>query len=297
MSKRCGYLTMDDPGDFQIDAELAFPFMEALGWRIDSIPWRSSFADWARLDAVYIGTPWDYPDDPGRFLDVLQAVVDAGVVLVNDLELVRWNLPKTYLKDLEQRGAAIVPSRWPRAMSPKAIIDAFDGFGSRRIIVKPVINTNARDTFVLTPDRANALAPALMTAFQDRPFVIQPFIESIRTDGEFSLFFFDSRFSHAIRKLPKPGDFRVQEEYGSELSVIEPDPLLLATAERVLEMVDPAPVYARIDFVGDDDGRYRIMELELIEPSMYLRMNEHAPRRFAKAFDRYVKRKTAGVAA
>ena len=295
--KTCGYLTMEDPGDFRIDAELAFPFMEELGWRIESIPWRSAFNDWRRLDAVYIGTPWDYPEDPGRFLDLLQTIVDEGVVLVNDISLVRWTLPKTYLRDLERRGAAIVPSRWHETMSRDAITDAFEAFDSMRIIVKPVINTNAKDTFVLTPDRASALVPALDTAFCDRPFLIQPFIESIRTDGEFSLFFFDNAFSHAIRKLPKPGDFRVQEEYGSELTVIDPDPLLLATAERVLQLVAPAPVYARIDFICDDDGRYRIMELELIEPSMYLRMNEDAPRRFAEAFDRYVTRKKTGVAA
>ena len=288
---------MENPRDFQIDAELAFPCMPELGWRIKSIPWRSSFDTWRGLDAVYVGTPWDYPEDPERFLELLQTIVDEGVILVNDLSLVRWNLPKTYLRDLEQRGAAIVPSRWHETMSLDAITDAFDAFDSPRIIVKPVVNTNARDTFVLTPDRASALVPALDAAFCDRPFMVQPFIESIRTDGEFSLFFFDNEFSHAIRKLPKPGDFRVQEEYGSEVSVVDPDPLLLATAERVLRLVEPEPVYARVDFVCDDDGRYRIMELELIEPSMYLRMNEKAPRRFAEAFDRYVKKMTTGVAA
>ncbi len=283
---------MDDPGDFQIDAELAFPFMKTLGWQIESIPWRSGFADWRSLDAVYIGTPWDYPNDPDRFLDLLQRIVDAGVVLVNDLSLVRWTLPKTYLRDLEQRGVAIVPSLWHETMSLGAITDAFDAFDSQRIVVKPVINTNAMDTYIVAADRASALLPALDAAFCDRPYLIQPFIESICTIGEFSLFFFDRVFSHAMLKLPKPGDFRVQEEYGSELSVIDPDPLLLATAEYVLGLVDPAPAYARIDFVCDEGGGYRVMELELIEPSMYLRMNEDAPKRFAEAFDRYVMRKT-----
>ena len=98
----------------------------------------------------------------------------------------------------------------------------------------------------------------------------------------------DAKFSHAIRKVPKEGDFSVQEEYGAEITSVDPEPALIAAGDRILSLVEPTPVYARVDFVRGPAGRFMLMELELIEPSMYLRMNEEAPRRFAEAFDNHV---------
>ena len=109
MSARCAFLTMDSTEGWSIDADLGIAPLEALGWRVAQVPWRSGDARWDDFDAVYIGTPWDYPEDVGRFLQVLERIDDSGALLVNPLALVRWNLPKTYLRDLEGRGAAIVP--------------------------------------------------------------------------------------------------------------------------------------------------------------------------------------------
>jgi hypothetical protein len=126
--------------------------------------------------------------------------------------------------------------------------------------------------------------------------MVQPFIESIRTEGEFSLFYFGGALSHAIRKVPKAQDFRVQEEHGASIEAILPDPSLVACADGILALVAPAPVYARCDLVRGPDGRFLLMELELIEPSMYLRMHPEAPQRFARAFDRHVAGKAKGSA-
>ena len=131
----------------------------------------------------------------------------------------------------------------------------------------------------------------LCEVFRKRPFVIQPFVASIVADGEFSLFYFNREFSHAIQKVPKPGDFRVQEEHGATITAVNPDADLLAAGERVMALVEPMPAYARADFVRAEDGRYMVMELELIEPSMYLRIDPQAPERFAQAFDQYVTKK------
>ncbi|MDX1507694.1 MAG: hypothetical protein R3358_05405, partial [Woeseiaceae bacterium] len=109
---RCAYLTMDDIGDFVTDADLSFAPMQALGWSIDMVSWRETGVDWSAYDAVYICTPWDYPEDPAEFMRLLEAIDTSRAVLVNDIELVRWTLEKTYLRDLETRGADIVPSAW-----------------------------------------------------------------------------------------------------------------------------------------------------------------------------------------
>ncbi|MFQ5546756.1 MAG: hypothetical protein ACE5FV_00580 [Woeseia sp.] len=114
-----------------------------------------------------------------------------------------------------------------------------------------------------------------------------------QTEGEFSLVFFLNEFSHAILKTPKDRDFRVQEEHGARIVAVDPEPDLLDTAAHVLSLVEPVPVYARCDFLRGPDGQFLLMELEVVEPSLYLRMDEAAPTRFARAFDAYVARRRA----
>ena len=286
--KRCAYLTMENTDGWSIDADLGFPPMEALGWQIETVPWRTSDENWDQFDAVYIGTPWDYPEDPDHFLSVLESIDRSSAILVNDLKLVRWSMAKTYLRDLEEKGAAIVPSLWYRAMAPGDLARAFDQHGTDQIIIKPVVSTNATHTFLLTRDRADELKDELASLFRNRAFVVQPFIENIQREGEFSLFYFNGDFSHATLKTPKADDFRVQEEFGAEVLSITPEPALLEAGAQVMRLVDPMPAYARADFVRGPDGQFLVMELEMIEPSMYLRMDSEAPQRFAEAIDQYV---------
>jgi hypothetical protein len=132
------------------------------------------------------------------------------------------------------------------------------------------------------------MADYLLATFKGRPFFVQPFVASIQTEGEYSLFYFSGEYSHATVKIPRPGDFRVQEEHGAELRSVVPQQQLVETANSVLALVDPQPVYVRADFVRGENDQFWLMELELIEPSMYLRMDKEAPTRFANAFDRYV---------
>ena len=287
MSRRCAFLTMDSSAGWSIDADLGIPPLEALGWRVEQVPWRAAGVRWDRYDAVYIGTPWDYPEEVERFLDVLERI-DSRTVLVNPLALVRWNVSKTYLRDLESRGAAIVPSRWREHLERGSLAACFDDLGAERLILKPVISTNARDTFLLSREQAGDAEPQLLRTFDQRAFVVQPFIEQVQAEGEYSLFYFGREFSHAIVKKPGDGDFRVQEEHGASIApVTAMEDALLAAGDRILQLVQPEPAYARCDLVRGADGRFLLMELELIEPSMYLRMHPEAPARFAAAFHDY----------
>ena len=287
-ARHCAYLTMENAEGWTIDAEMAFPPMMSMGWTIDPLPWRTDDVDWDRYDAVYIGTPWDYPDDPDYFVRMLEVIDRSSAVLVNDLALVQWTMPKTYLRDLEEKGAPIVRSIWSDDLGIDQLHDSFDSFGADRLIVKPVISTNATDTYLLERDTIRVLGTKLQQVFANRPHVVQPFIENIQSEGEFSLFYFNQQFSHAIQKIPKRGDFRVQEEFGAAITAVEPDTELRKTADQVVQSIEPFPVYARADFVRGPDGRFLLMELELIEPSLYLRMDPEAPWRFAEAFHDYV---------
>jgi len=276
---------MDNPDGWQIDAGLAIPYLQELGWTVDWVPWRTLAVDWTDYDVVYLGVAWDYPQDPDGFLDTLRQIDAAGARLLNSLPTAQWNINKQYLRDLQERGVDIVPSAWfdnVRAFELSAILEMF---AADRVVVKPVIGTNAIDSFVITRDNWDARGQAVRANFSNRAFVVQPFIDAVQSEGEYSLFFIGGKYSHAIRKKPVVGDYRVQEEYGASLESVKPEPALLRAAEHSVAAVDPVPLYARSDFVRSADNRFLLMELELIEPSMYLRLDDAAPERFARAFD------------
>ncbi len=285
MSRRCAYLTMDDISGFVSDAELSFEPMAALGWEVEMVPWRSD-TDWDGYDLVYICTPWDYQNDVAAFLDVLETIERSSAMLVNSLDLVHWNLQKTYLLDLEIRGAAIVPSLFFEHFDARRVSACFAAHGTGKIVVKPVVGANADNIFVLTSPLSDDIIGQLDRVFSARPFFVQPFIESVQSEGEYSLFFFGGEYSHAILKKPKPGDFRTQEEHGADILSAAAPAALVETAREVLGVVNPQPVYVRADFVRDSGNRFLLMELELIEPALYFRTDPGSASRFARALSR-----------
>ena len=287
--RRCAYLTMRDPGDFVTDYDLSFNAMADLGWQVDTVDWRDTSITWDDYDAVYICTPWDYPQHTARFIEVLETIDRSSARLVNDLSLVRWSLAKTYLRDLEARGAAIVPSLWFDDIDATDFAGWFTALGTETLVIKPTVGANALDTYVVTNPISAEIQSHLLDAFAGRPFFVQPFVANIQSEGEFSLFFFGGEFSHAILKLPKAGDFRVQEEHGADILPVAPPRALIDAAEQVLALVEPPPVYVRADFVRGDNDQFWLMELELIEPSLYLRTDADAAARFAVAFDAHLR--------
>jgi hypothetical protein len=284
---RCAYLTMDDMGDYVSDASLSFDAMARHGWSVDMVAWQDRSVSWIDYDAVYICTPWDYPQHADEFVSVLERIDRSTALLVNDLSLVRWTLAKTYLRDLEERGVDIVPSAWYDDIDVQKIAGFFAAHDTNKVVIKPSIGANAMDTYVLTDPVGEVLVDKLLQIYANRSYFVQPFIENIQHEGEYSLFFFAGDYSHAILKSPEDGDFRVQEEHGADIVSVVPEAALIKVARQVIEKVAPQPVYVRADFVRGSDGRFLVMELELIEPSLYFRTDADAADRFASAFTKH----------
>lgn len=285
----CAFLTMDSLDDFFTYDELLTDPLADLGWEVEFASWRNTEVDWNRYDAVVIRSPWDYQDDPELFLEVLEQIDKSNAHLENKLELVNWNISKTYLLDMESRGLPIVPTRWEKSWNQvNNIDDFFKAFDTQEIIIKPEVSANADYTFRLSQSNIAKYQDELEATFRNRPFMIQPFLKNIITEGEFSLFYFGNEYSHAILKKPASGDFRVQEEHGGSLHSVEPDSKLRSIGDQTLKHIDPLPLYSRIDFVRLADGSYALMELELIEPSLYFNMDPDSPKRFARVFHEWM---------
>lgn len=284
MPKLCAFLTLDQRGDFVIDDEHAIGPLEDLGWQVATLSWRQTAIPWSEFDAVVIRSTWDYWNDLPDFVDSL-AAIDQQTVLANPLQLVRWNLAKTYLHDLQQRGVEVVPTLWLDGLDPGALERHSRQLAVDQLVVKPVVGANGEDAFRLALGDDPLRLEQIAARFRDRACMLQPFLPRVLAEGEYSLFYLGGAYSHAILKVPAQGEFRSQEERGAEILPVEPEPALRAHGDRAFAAVSPAPLYARIDFVRSEAGEFQLMELELVEPSLYLRTDPGAPARFARAID------------
>lgn len=281
--RRLALLTLEDRGSYVFDDDLLIEPLEAKGWDVESVPWRRPW-DGDRFHCVVVRTTWDYHKHPEAFLAALQRIEDSGALLLNPLSLIRWNLQKTYLRDLEALSLPVVPTHWLFSPTTEQIRQQLRLHS--RAVIKPVISASADDTFLLDGEPAETELHAIARTFHGRECMMQPFMPGIESEGEFSLFYFDGELSHSVLKTPKSRDFRVQEEHGGSIRVIErPELKLLQLSERLLAGLRPAPLYARLDWVRHGQG-FAVMEVELIEPSLYLRHVPAAAERFANALER-----------
>jgi len=282
--KNCAFLTLDERGDFVIDDEHAIKPLAEIGWRVSTVSWRQTEIPWDHFEVVIIRSTWDYWNDVPAFLEVLTQV-NRVTRLANPLDIVHWNLAKTYMVDLQGKSIGIVPTVWPDTIQQRSFPALFEQLDSDELVIKPVIGANGEDAFRVSRSDSQEQLARVAGCFRDRRAMVQCSMSRILTEGEFSLFFFNGEFSHAILKKPAKSEFRSQEERGAHVERILPENDLLVRGQQALDALSAIPLYARIDFVRDDKEDFLVMELELIEPSMYLRTDPDAPMRFARAIN------------
>ncbi len=283
--KKCAFLTIENREGWFIDDHLVHEPLRALGWEVDDVVWHAE-VDWNAYDMVVIRSPWDYQNSLDQFLTTLKRIESSSAILQNSLETVEWNVNKTYLFDLQSAGVEIVPTLHLKNINGDVVSDAIDQFGGDEIILKPTMGANADDTFRIGRGTDAAELQQICTLFQRKGCFAQPFIESILTEGEFSLMYFDGKLSHAIIKTVGENDFRVQEEHGGGVVPLpNPDSELVAAANRVMGALEETPMYARVDLVRTSQNSFALMELELIEPCLYFRFGEDSARDFAEIID------------
>ncbi|WP_437317698.1 ATP-grasp domain-containing protein [Sorangium sp. So ce385] len=254
-----------------------------LGAEMTTAAWRDPEVDWARFDAVLPKACWDYAERPIEFFAWLDRLRDVGARLLNPLELVRWNSDKRYLLDLRGAGVSVAPLVYVDRGGPRDLRAELASLGWGELVFKPAISAGAYRTFRASSPDAGGVAEQIEVILRDSGLLVQPFFPEIPRDGEWSFLFFGGEFSHALLKVPSRGDFRTQATFGATVTAQEPPPTLLDQAAAVVGALPGKTAYARVDgFIRD--GRLQVMEVELIEPYLYL---EHggplSARRFCEA--------------
>ncbi len=287
MTARIGLATCATLPRWERDDEPLLASLRASGVEFAQPVWDDPEVDWSSFDLVVVRTTWDYQSKHEAFAAWVDRVA-SETRLLNPASIVRWNIDKRYLAELEQVGVAIAPTTWLERGQPAVLAELVVEHGITRGFLKPVIAAGSRGTL-----RFDARDPAELEAAQrqlehmtaSEAMMLQPYLPAVEHEGELSAIVFDGRLSHAVRKIPVPGDYRVQDDHGASDEPVDLDPGALALIDatlRGLETIadargwaDALPLlYARIDMLRTPAGALTLNELELIEPSLFFR---HAP--------------------
>lgn len=243
--------------------------------------WSDTEVGWSDFRLAVIRTTWDYFDRYAEFTAWLERVRHE-VLLCNSYSTLAWNMDKHYLADLKARGVPIVRSRFIERGTQARLDELLVETGWPEAVLKPCVSGGARHTYRVSRENAAQLQPVLDDLTRREAMLLQPFEPSITTVGEDTLMMFGGHYTHAIRKRAKPGDFRVQDDHGGSVERYKPTAAQIELAETAIAACDPVPTYGRVDMVMDGEGRNAVMELELVEPELWLRFHPSAAVEFAR---------------
>ena len=266
--------------DYGVPHDWAFDIQaEALreaGAEVVAAPWTEA-DDLAGFDLILPLVAWGYHLKLERWLAFLDRLEAEGLPVANPPALLRWNSDKAYLAELGRKGVPVVPTLEVDHLNEAALAAAAGVLGTDELVIKPPVSASAWGTFrVHGQDR-------IPVEVHGRRMLIQPYVSSVTDSGEYSLILFGGELSHTVAKVPKPGDFRVQPEWGGTNQAVEAPADALDSARAALAEAPAEATYARVDLLMSNDGGLQVIELELIEPALFLHCAREAKARFAAA--------------
>ena len=261
--------------DVQADA------LRKRGAVVDAVRWTSG-ADLSAYDLLLPLVVWGYHLRYAEWLRFLDDVEAAGLPMINLPELLRWNSDKAYLRELATKGVAAIQTIEADALCDADLALAAEQFETDELVVKPPVSASAAGTHRIRPGED------IPEAERGQRMLIQPFLPAIASEGEYGLMLFDGEFNHAVVKRPKEGDFRVQLNLGGSTEPSDAPEGAIELAKAALAAAPAAATYARVDILRGADGAFQVMEMELIEPALFLDGNAQAEAAFADAVMRAV---------
>lgn len=239
------------------------------------IPWSVMDEDWTRFSHLLIKSVWDYFDFYPEFLNWITARKSEEIPVLNDLNTILWNSSKTYLLEIEEKGFPVIAGKLIKKGS------RFNGdliashINAATWVIKPLVSGGAKNTVKVHADSWQNQRESINELLEQEDYLVQPFVKEVQEVGEFSLIFFNAKFSHAVLKTPAKEDFRVQHYFGGTISVIDPSAELMESCQNLVNEFASESLYVRVDGVVID-GLFHLMELEMIEPYLFLGLADQA---------------------
>jgi hypothetical protein len=281
MSKKIAFVTCSVKPDFASDDLPVVNLLESMGATVLPLPWDVDSDEWSSLDLVVIRSCWNYHLHPEKFIKWLDRMEAEKVKLLNSVKTVRWNIHKSYLQDLEKKGTPLPETIWLTKGAKSNLSNLMMEKNWEKAVVKPAISATAFNTFLVSMAETSELQQKFESQLQQADILVQKFMPEVQTQGEWSLIYFDKKFSHAVIKRPADRDFRVQNDFGGTSLLATPPAFVVEQADKILSLIDEPLLYTRVDGVVCGN-QFLLMELELIEPMLFLANGKDAAERFAK---------------
>ena len=262
-------------------------FLKSKGLNITKEIWNDSKVKWEDYHLVILKSPWDYFDLIEDFYAWLADIKDKKIRLLNPIDIVKWNADKHYLQEIEKAGLKITPSIFIVKGDEINLMSYFKLFNTDTFVIKPCVSGGAKNTFKVAASNINEITLTITQLIKNEDIIIQPFLREIEEDGEWSFLFFNGKFSHAILKKSKEGDFRVQAIFGGTVNPQDPPLHYLNSAQLYVDQFAQNCLYARVDGTIIN-GEFYLMELELIEPFLFLADHEDSLTNYYEALKQLI---------
>ena len=245
-------------------------------------PWSDPKVDWSSYSHLLIKSTWDYFDYYPEFLKWIKKIKNLGIPVLNSLDTIEWNSSKRYLLEIESKGFPTIAGFVLEKGKKPSLDEILSRVNSNILVIKPLVSGGAKNTLKIPVDEWTVYEEKVSKLVQEEDFLVQPFIPEVAEVGEYSLIFFNGKFSHGVLKTPAKSDFRVQHYFGGTIQEICPNEPMLSSAQKLIEEFAPDSLYGRVDGV-DINGEFHLMELELIEPYLFLGLSDQAVPNYKKA--------------
>lgn len=268
-----------------LEQELLKSAFEAQGLKVDITYWDNPSYEWQQTKSVLFRTVWDYFERFDEFWDWLEQV-KTKTKLINSYELIKWNIDKHYLRDLKNNDIQVVPTYFADRGNNISLQEIANLNDWKHIVIKPAISASAFNTYKIINDEIEQKEQLFHELLQTHDMLVQPFFPTISELGEASLMVFGGKFTHAILKKAKAGDFRVQDDFGGTVHDYNPTQEEIKFAEKVFQSCTSLPIYGRVDIVWDSNKHIYLSELEIIEPELWIRNRPESANKIAEAVNK-----------
>jgi glutathione synthase/RimK-type ligase-like ATP-grasp enzyme len=279
---KIAFATCDEYPDLTVDDRLLLPELRKSGISVEPLVWDRADTALDDFDAIILRSCWDYHHKTQNFRRWLEKLEASTVPVFNSPKILKWNLDKSYLREIALRGVEIPRTVWLEAGEETDLTDLLETHKMGEAVVKPMVSMLGLDTWRTSIGMAKHDQEKFQDLLRTKALMVQEYVSEIETVGELSLIFFSGIYSHCVRKIPKPGEFRIHEEHGGTRREFQPDSAIIDQARKVLQAIGSPLLYARVDGVPVG-GELQVMEVELIDPTFFLKYSEEASRRFAHA--------------
>ncbi len=277
----------DWPGVYEKEQKLALEISKELDVKVEI--WNDPTVNWASFDCLIFRNVWDYFEFPKEFGEWLDMIEGLNIRTLNPLSIIKQNHHKFYLKDLQNQGIDIIPTVFiPKNTGLDLSILKENNW--EKAVIKPAVSAGSYMTTLFSQDEIPTIEAEYTPIALERDLLIQPFMPEIQKMGEISILFFQGQYSHSVLKKPKGEDFRVQAQFGGQYQEYFPDNSVIQTAENIVKTFSGELLYARVDGILKD-GKFLLMEIELIEPDLYFDYAPEAKKNYLKALEKMVFKK------